>query len=86
MQRSAGKKAGYSCHAQEWDGRWELTLLLGSSLGDGARAGQQSLVEVRRVSRVWRRKVSQEHGGSLSYRLHSEPEEGCLASTEGGEE
>lgn len=49
--------------AQEWEGREELTLLLGSCLDNTVRAGQQSLPEVIEGSWMWREKVSQEHGG-----------------------
>ncbi|RLW07624.1 hypothetical protein DV515_00003555, partial [Chloebia gouldiae] len=48
--------------AQEWEGREELTLLLGSCLGNTARAGQQSLAGVTEGSWMWREKASQEHG------------------------
>ena len=57
------KTRNYSDQAQEWEGRWELTLLLGSWLGNRARAGQQSLVEVSELSWMWRKNVSPEHGG-----------------------
>lgn len=49
--------------AQEWDGREEPTLLLGSCLGNRVGAGQQSLPEVIEGSWMWREKMSQEHGG-----------------------
>lgn len=49
--------------AQEREGREEPTLLLGSCLGNRVGVGQQTLPEVIEGSRMWREKVSQEHGG-----------------------